>query len=124
MTPRVRASIRRGRLQQRSRRLASEAHAFDRLRKALRSGDLRSAYVALIHWLDRLEPATDARRFADTYGDQELREQLGRLSEALYSGKDAAIDATRLESLLLTARRQRERELKSFTRVVLPPLNP
>ncbi len=124
MLPRLRAEIRRRRLVRRKMRLASEAHAFGRLRKALRSGDLRSAYVALIHWLDRLEPAMDAQRFAETYGDKRLREQLGRLTRALYSGKDAAISATRLERSLLAARRKREREVKSLTRAELPPLNP
>ena len=102
----------------------SESYAFDKLREALHGGDPRAAHQALVIWLERIEPGTSARQFAQRYGDTELQRQIEELSRSLYSGADEAVNLRQLESGLLAARRRRIHGARVDQSYALPPMNP
>ena len=106
------------------RRRQSEPFAFTALQKALRSGDTRAAYHALLSWLERLEPGLDARRFARQYGDESLAVATDALSASLYASDAHACDHRQLAASLLAARRHYHSATPAGVRHALPPLNP
>ena len=106
------------------RRRQSEPFAFKNLQKALRSSDTRSAYHALLLWLERLEPGLDARRFAQQYGDESLAAAVNALSASLYASDANTCDSRQLAASLLAARSRYNSEALTGARHALPPLNP
>jgi len=106
------------------RRRQSELFAFKTLQKALRSSDTRSAYHALLLWLERLEPGLDARRFARQYGDESLAAAVNELSASLYASDAKTCDSRQLAASILAARRRYNSEALTGARHALPPLNP
>jgi hypothetical protein len=102
----------------------SERCAFRALRTALAGGDGSAAHRALLRWLQRLDPATDARRFARAYGDAQLQRDIDELSAALYRGAAQPVDLTRLSRGLAKARRAFSNRRSAQRRASLPPLNP
>ena len=106
------------------RRRQSELFAFKTLQKALRSSDTRSAYHALLLWLERLEPGLDARRFARQYGDESLAAAVNELSASLYASDAKTCDSRQLAASLLAARRHYHSASSAGVRHALPPLNP
>jgi hypothetical protein len=106
------------------RRRQSELFAFKTLQKALRSSDTRSAYHALLLWLERLEPGLDARRFAQQYGDESLAAAVNELSASLYASDAKTCDSRQLAASILAARRRYNSEALTGARHALPPLNP
>lgn len=108
----------------RERRLASEAHAFRQLRKALRTGNPQRAYAAFFPWLERLGPGMNLERLVVTSGEAALREQLERLSRTCYTDSGDSPDLRQLDRLLVAARRRRQRTMASRTSTALPSLNP
>jgi hypothetical protein len=68
--------------------LQSEAFAFDRLRRAVRGRDPRTAYFALLDWLPHLDGASSSDSlgtFKAAAGDPELDRQLGALENELFA---------------------------------------
>jgi len=102
----------------------SERCAFRALRTAIAGGDERAAHHALLRWLQRLDPATDARRFARAYGDAQLQRDIDQLSAALYRGAAQPVDLARLSRGLGRARRAFSERRSAQRRASLPPLNP
>ena len=107
-----------------NKRRQSERHAFEQLRRALRSGDPRSVHHALLQWLNRLAPGTDGRGFARSYGDEPLQAQIEELNQSLYSGKQSGVDLQQLEKLLRRARRKKLRQALARSQMALPSMNP
>lgn len=107
-----------------NRRRHSEGYAFDKLRKVLHGGDPRAAHRALLTWLERIEPGTGARQFAQRYGDAKLQRQIEELSCALYSGAGEAVKLRHLEKSLTAARQRRAHVARVGQSFVLPPMNP
>ncbi|GMR17429.1 MAG: hypothetical protein BMS9Abin32_528 [Gammaproteobacteria bacterium] len=117
------AVLRRYRAFQEERRL-TERYAFDQLRKTLRSGDAAGVYKALLCWLERLEPRLDARQFAVHHGDVELRTQIERLSRTLFLSSDEPVDIRRLETGLVSARKNYRHACAERRNFALPQMNP
>jgi hypothetical protein len=90
----------------------------------LRSSDTRSAYHALLLWLERLEPGLDARQFARQYGDESLAAAVNALSASLYASDASTCDSRQLAANILAARRRYKSEALTGAGHALPPLNP
>lgn len=108
----------------RERRLVSEAYAFRRLRQALRSGDLRRAYPALLNWRRRFTAETGLDDSLLTAHDSALREQLELLGRALYTDSGDDVNSKQLARLLTTERSRLARTAGRQHSASLPPLNP
>jgi len=67
------------------RRRQTEAHAFGEFRKTAASGDAHAAYDAFLAWLHRIEPGSEARHFAQCFGDEELVSGVDQLTRALFA---------------------------------------
>ncbi|MCO4812178.1 MAG: BatD family protein [Gammaproteobacteria bacterium] len=106
------------------RRRQSEPFAFKALQSALRSGDTRSAYHALLLWLERLEPGLDARQFARQYGDESLAAGVCALSASLYASDAQPCDSRQLGASIQIARARYNSEPQTGAGHALPPLNP
>ena len=116
--------IRRWLAHREAQRLASESHSFDKLSRALSSGDARAVPPALATWLNRLAPGMDARGFARAWGGDLLINELEALSGSLYDGSESRPDFGRLKQGLETARKRYLDQSRAGGEAVLPPLNP
>ena len=106
------------------RRRQSEPFAFKALQKALLSSDTRSAYHALLLWLERLEPGLNARQFAQQFGDESLAAAVDALSASLYASDANTCDSRQLAAGVLAARRRYHSKALTGAGHALPPLNP
>ena len=106
------------------RRLASEAHAFKVLQRALRANDNVAAYRALMAWSEHLQPPMHSREFALRYGNAELASALDDLGTALFGQGKAAPAGSALARKLQSARQRYHKARRGRTAPALPPLNP
>ena len=106
------------------RRRQTEGYAFGRLIKALASGDGRAAYVALLHWADRLEPSMSVLTFAGRYGSESRPALVTALSAGIYGDTGKTADLRKLGQLLTAARRRYRHRNTARSVSRLPPLNP
>ncbi len=106
------------------RRLASEAHAFKVLQRALRANDNVAAYRALLTWSEHLQPPMPSREFALRYGNTELACTLDNLGTALFGQGKTAPAGSALARDLQSARHQYHKARRARTAPALPPLNP
>ncbi|HAN69833.1 MAG TPA: hypothetical protein DCQ70_15235, partial [Halieaceae bacterium] len=106
------------------RRLASEAHAFKVLQRALRANDNVAAYRALLAWSEHLQPPMHSRTFALSYGNAELASALDNLGTALFGHGKTAPAGSALARELQSARQHYHKARRAHTAPALPPLNP
>lgn len=106
------------------RRLASEAHAFKVLQRALRANDNVAAYRALLAWSEHLQPPMPSRAFALRYGNAELASTLDHLGTALFGQGKTAPAGSALARDLQSARQQYHKARRARAMPALPPLNP
>jgi hypothetical protein len=106
------------------RRRESERYAFDEMQSAMRSGEAKTSYHALLHWLERLEPGLGPRQFAQRYGDEPLVAAVDTVSASIYSDGANARDSRQLAARLRKARKRYISRTATIEQRVLPPLNP
>jgi len=107
-----------------ARRRQTERYAFTQLEKAIGSQRPEAAYHALLAWLERLQPGTNARSFARAYGDATLLAAVDTLSAGIYKDAAEGIDMRPLRAGLATARKLFLQQRSPRGRPSLPPLNP
>jgi len=121
--------------QRQLRRARSEAALFQRFVDAANSADPSATINALMHWLDRIEPAQASNQtghparlepFLSQFGDRSDHDVVEQLLRALNKGNNAHWQTT---TLISTMRRARQRWLQSSqqtqaARPSLPPMNP
>lgn len=105
-------------------RIASEPFAWERVRKALGSGDAQSAHDEIVVWLHKLAPGLETRSFAANYGDDILSGELEKLNRSLYASFDETADLRNIAHGLSAARKRCLEEHDQELDVALPPLNP
>jgi hypothetical protein len=105
-------------------RRETEHFAFTQLLMALASGDNATAYHALLHWIERLDPTLDARSFASTYGDESLSTSIASLSAGIYGNAGDSGDLRRIKGNLKAARKRYLERGSRRQAMSLPPLNP
>ena len=108
-----------------------ERDAFDRFRRAARTGEPRATYAALMAWLDQTDTSAGAatlRQFSDRIDDPDLSQGLAALENSLYAS--AAPPQTWSPSSLVRHVRKARRRLLDRTKKgqvtggTLGPLNP
>lgn len=102
----------------------SEQYAFEQLLKALNSKSPETAYRALLHWIERLEPGMSARSFASLYGDESLSMAITVLSAGIYGDAQNSGDLRPVREKLKAARKRYLERGSARQAVSLPPLNP
>lgn len=109
-----------------ARRRQTERYAFTQLERAIASQRPEAAYHALLAWLERLQPGTNARSFAHDHGDASLLAAVDALSARVYNDAAAAerIDLKPLRAGLASARKRVLQQRSLPERRSLPPLNP
>jgi len=111
-------------LEAKETRLRSESHAFGELRRSLRTGEARAVHLALLEWLERLQPGLDIRLFANEHGDSALEEGVENVIASLYAAPNEPFASNDLEPTLAAARKHLLESRTAAARSSLPPLNP
>lgn len=116
--------LRRCRRRRREQWRSSEGFAFRVVLRALRAGDAAAAYRAIQVWTARVG-APVSETFTAVPSSADLLRELRLLSRAVYDERGVVdIDFTRLERLLVAARRNLESSRVERRRSALAPLNP
>ena len=106
----------------------SEPRALLSIRAGVRARDPQATHAALLAWLERLAPDSDARSFAQHHGDAALQDGVESLCASLYAtGSGEGTVEVDFDTLWRALRRARRRCLKSRAGALpgeLPPLNP
>jgi hypothetical protein len=130
LAPRLTRIIARRQRQRRESWLQSESYFFQRLRHAARRGDARSAYFALLEWLQRFEPTAPlhtVEALKTAAHDPALDRQISSIERELFApGHDgAAWSPHQLLRSVSAARRGLRRKPVGGARASLPrQLNP
>ena len=126
LAPRLARTIALRRQEHREAWLQSESYFFDRLRHAARRGDARTAYFALLDWLQRLEPPHTVEAFKAVARDPALDHQISSLEHELFAPdhSDAAWSPHQLLRRISAARRGLRRKSVGRANASLPQLNP
>lgn len=106
------------------RRRQTEAYAFGEFRRAATSDDAHATYDALLRWLHRIEPGSDARRFAHRFGDEALVASVDQLTRALFGDGGEVPDLRSLARAVGSARRRYLAAIANPGGHALPELNP
>ncbi len=106
------------------RRRQTERYAFAQLRQALNNNDSALAYRALLHWIERLAPGMDVRRFASEYGSETLSATIAALSAGIYGNAEVPSDLRRVGGELSAARKRYLYAASGRKARLLPSLNP
>jgi hypothetical protein len=89
--------VKRRRAEARQRRLESEDHYFDEVRRAAHSGDLRATHAAALAWLTRFAPLggpASLTALAERVGDVGMRGRMDAVNSSLF-GRQATGDSSR-----------------------------
>ena len=89
---------------------ASEKKAYGELIRACERGNSSDARAAVIAWAATVAPEATARsleQVADTFGDEEFRQQLNELDAALYRRGDSNWDGNALAACVRRVRKEK-----------------